>query len=95
LSDTGEKWEYNGKLPVMCRLREGMRLIQERNVHILIEFGITMNEVRRNKMCLKETWSKFRIGKHLSLCSSYSEMSKTTINFDIAFKLCFTICRQE
>jgi hypothetical protein len=34
--------------------------------NILIEFGISMELVRLIKMCLNETYSKFRIGKHLS-----------------------------
>jgi hypothetical protein len=34
--------------------------------NILIEFGIPMKLVRLIKMCLNETYSKVRIGKHLS-----------------------------
>jgi hypothetical protein len=34
--------------------------------NILIEFGIPMKLVRLIKMCLNETYSKIRIGKHLS-----------------------------
>jgi len=33
---------------------------------ILIVFGIPMKLVRLIKMCLNETYSKFRVGKHLS-----------------------------
>jgi hypothetical protein len=33
---------------------------------ILIEFGVPMSLVRLIKMCLNETYSKVRIGKHLS-----------------------------
>jgi hypothetical protein len=33
---------------------------------ILIEFGVPMKLVRLIKMCLKETYSKLHIGKHLS-----------------------------
>jgi hypothetical protein len=33
---------------------------------ILIEFGIPMKLVRHIKMCLNETYSKVRIGEHLS-----------------------------
>jgi hypothetical protein len=32
----------------------------------LIEFGVPMKLVRLIKMCLNETYSKVRIGKHLS-----------------------------
>jgi hypothetical protein len=34
--------------------------------NILTEFGVPMKLVRLNKMCLNETYSKVRIGKHLS-----------------------------
>jgi hypothetical protein len=34
--------------------------------NILIEFGVPMKLVRLIKMCLNETHSKVRIGKHLS-----------------------------
>jgi hypothetical protein len=34
--------------------------------NILIEFGVPMKLVKLIKMCLNETYSKVRIGKHLS-----------------------------
>jgi hypothetical protein len=34
---------------------------------ILIEFGVPMKLVRLIKMCLNETYSKVRIGKHLAI----------------------------
>jgi hypothetical protein len=34
--------------------------------NILIEFGVSMKLVRLIKMCLNETYSKVRRGKHLS-----------------------------
>ena len=34
--------------------------------NIIIEFGITMKLVRLIKMCLNETHSRIRVGKHLS-----------------------------
>jgi hypothetical protein len=34
--------------------------------NILIEFGIPMKQVRLIKMCLSETFSRVRVGKHLS-----------------------------
>ena len=36
------------------------------SVNILIEFGIPMKLVRLIKMCLNETHSKVRVGRHLS-----------------------------
>jgi hypothetical protein len=34
--------------------------------NILIEFGVPLKLLRLIKMCLNETYSKVRIGKHLS-----------------------------
>jgi len=34
--------------------------------NILIEFGIPMKLIRLIKMCLNETYSRIRVGKHLS-----------------------------
>jgi hypothetical protein len=34
--------------------------------NILIEFGVPMKAVRLIKMCLNDTYSEIRIGKHLS-----------------------------
>jgi hypothetical protein len=34
--------------------------------NILIEFGISLKLVRQIKMCLNETYSRVRVGKHLS-----------------------------
>jgi hypothetical protein len=34
--------------------------------NIFIEFGVAMKLVRLIKVCLNETYSKVRIGKHLS-----------------------------
>jgi hypothetical protein len=33
--------------------------------NILIEYGISMKMVRLIKMCLNETYSRIRVGKHL------------------------------
>jgi hypothetical protein len=34
--------------------------------NILIEFGISMEPVRLTQLCLNETYSRVRVGKHLS-----------------------------
>jgi hypothetical protein len=41
-------------------------LRKEISYNILIEFGVPMKLVRSIKMSLNETYSKVRIGKHLS-----------------------------
>jgi len=38
----------------------------EEMYNILIEFGIPMKSVQLTKMCLNETYSRFRVCKHLS-----------------------------
>jgi hypothetical protein len=63
-----KKWDYNetehqlfidfNKAYDSAR-REGL-------YNILIEFGVTMNQVTLIKMCLNETYSKVDIGKYLS-----------------------------
>ena len=47
--------------------------------NILIEFGISMKLVRLMKMCLNETYSRVRAGKHLS------EMFPNRNGLNIAF----------
>jgi hypothetical protein len=58
--------------------------------NIFIEFGVPMKVFRLNKMCLNETYSKVRIGKHLS--DSFpiqnglkqgSALSSLLFNFDL------------
>ena len=44
--------------------------------NILIEFGIPMKLVRLIKMCLTETYNRFRIGKNLSDMFSVRNISK-------------------
>jgi hypothetical protein len=63
-----KKWEYN---EAVCQLFVDFKkaydsVRREVLYNILIEFWIPMKLVRRIKMCLNETYSKVRIGKHLS-----------------------------
>jgi hypothetical protein len=61
-------WEYND---TVHQLFIDFKLVYDsvRRVvlyNILIQFGVPMKLVRLIKMCLNETYSKVRIGKHLS-----------------------------
>jgi hypothetical protein len=60
--------------------------------NILIEFGLPMKLVRLIEMCLNETYSEVRIGKHLSdsLLNQNGFLMFTT-----AFQLCFRICHRK
>jgi hypothetical protein len=63
-----KKWEYNKKVHQLFldfkKVYDSVR--REILYNILIEFWVPMNLVRLMKMCLNETYSKVRIGKHLS-----------------------------
>jgi hypothetical protein len=63
--------------------------------NILIELGVSMKLVRLIKIWLSETYSKVRIGKHLS-DFSYSKWSKTRrCLITTAVRFWFRICHQE
>jgi len=66
-SGIGEKWQYNGTVPQLFRDFEQAYDSVRREVfyNILTEFCITMKIVTLIKTCSNETYSKFRIGKHL------------------------------
>jgi hypothetical protein len=49
--------------------------------NILIEFGIPMNLVRLIEMCLNETYSEIRIGKHVSDSFLVQEDALSHISF--------------
>jgi hypothetical protein len=63
-----KKWEFNETVHQLFvdykKAYDSVR--REVLYNILIEFGIPMKLVRLIKMCLNETCSKARIGKHLS-----------------------------
>ena len=62
-----EKWEYNGAVHQLFveskKAYDSVR--REVLCNILIEFGIPLKSVRLTKMCLNETYSRVRVGKHL------------------------------
>jgi hypothetical protein len=64
-SDTGEK---NGSaMRLYISFKKAYDSVRREVLYnILIEFGVPMKLVRLIKMCLNETYSKVRIGKHLS-----------------------------
>jgi hypothetical protein len=64
--------------------------------NILIEFGIPLKLVRLMKLCLNETYSRVRVGKHLSdRFPIKNNLKKKRCFITIAFQLCFRICHQE
>jgi hypothetical protein len=63
-----KKWEYNETVhQLFIDFKKAYDSVRREVLYnILIEFGIPMKLVRLIKMCLNETYSKVRIGKHLS-----------------------------
>jgi hypothetical protein len=63
-----KKWEYNGTVHQLFidfkKAYDSVR--REALYNILVEFGIPRKLVGLIKMCLHETYSRVRIGKHLS-----------------------------
>jgi sorting nexin-29 len=62
-----KKWEYNEAVhQLFIDFKKAYDSVREVLYNILIEFGISMKPVRLIKMCLSETYSRVRVGKHLS-----------------------------
>jgi hypothetical protein len=63
-----KKWEYNETVhQLFIDIKKAYDSVRREVLYnILIEFGVPMKLVRLIKMCLNETYSKVRIGKHLS-----------------------------
>jgi hypothetical protein len=63
-----KKWEYNETVhQLFLDFKKAYDSVRREVLYnILIEFGVPMKLVRLIKMCLNETYSKVRIGKHLS-----------------------------
>jgi hypothetical protein len=62
-----KKWEYNETVhQLFIDFKKDYGSVRKEVLsNILIEFWIPMKLVMLIKMCLNETYSKFRIGKHL------------------------------
>jgi hypothetical protein len=61
--------------------------------NIVIEFWVPMKLVRLTGMCLNETYSKVRKGKHLSdSFLTQNGLKKSRCSITTAFQLCFRIC---
>ena len=63
-----KKWEYNEEMhQLFIYFKQGYDSIRKVVLYdILIEFCIPMKLVRLIKLCLTETYSRFRVGKNLS-----------------------------
>jgi hypothetical protein len=63
-----EKWEYNEAVhQLFIDFKKAYDSVRRAVLYnILIEFGIPVKLVRLIKMCLSETYSRVRVGKHLS-----------------------------
>jgi sorting nexin-29 len=63
-----KKWEYNEAVyQLFIDFKKAYDSVRRDVLYIiLIEFGIPMKLVRLVKMCLNETYSRVRVGKHMS-----------------------------
>jgi len=51
----------------LCRIQKAHDSVRREVLYnILIEFGIPVKQLRATKMCLNETFSRVRVGKHFS-----------------------------
>jgi hypothetical protein len=61
--------------------------------NILIQSGVPMKLIRLIKVCLNETYSKVRIGKHLSdNFPIQNGLKQGDALSPLLFQLCFRIC---
>jgi hypothetical protein len=90
-------WEYNETVPQLFvdfkKAYDSVR--REVLYNILIEFGVPMKQVTLIKMCLNETYSKVRIGKHLSDNFSIQNGVKKRCFIATVFLFCFRLCQEE
>jgi hypothetical protein len=61
-----KKWEYNKAVhQLLLDFKKVYDSVMEARYNILIQFHIPMKLVRLIKMCMNETYSTVRVGKHL------------------------------
>jgi hypothetical protein len=93
-----KKWQYNGTVhQLFIDFRKAYDSVRREVLYkILIEFGVRRKLVRLIKMCLNETYSKIRVGKHLSCAFPIKNgLKEGGCSITIAFQLFFRICHQE
>jgi hypothetical protein len=62
-----KKWEYNGAVHQLLDFKKAYDSVRREVLYnFLIEFGIPLKLVRLIIMCLNETYTRVRVGKHLS-----------------------------
>jgi hypothetical protein len=63
-----KKWEYNERVhPLFIGFKKACDSVRREVLYnIVIEFRASMKLLRMIKMCLNETYSKVRVGKHWS-----------------------------
>jgi hypothetical protein len=61
-----KKWEYNEAVHQLCiDVKKVYDSVRREVFYNILEHGIPMKLVRLIKMCLTETYSRIRVGKHL------------------------------
>jgi hypothetical protein len=85
-----KKWEYNEAVhQLFIDFKKAYDSVRREVLYnTLIEFGIAVKLVRLIKMCLSETCSRDRVGKHLS--DTFPIINALKQGDD---QLCFRICR--
>jgi len=63
--------------------------------NIVTEFGIITELVNLIKVCLNETYSKFRVDRYLSDAEHFQNVLKQGVALSPFFQLCFRICHQK
>jgi hypothetical protein len=90
-----KKWEYNEAVhQLLLDFKKAYDSVRREVLcNILIEFGIPMKLVRLILMCLSKSYSRVRVGKHLSdIFPIKNGLKQGDALLLFAFQLCFRIC---